>query len=166
MKKGFSPVISAVLLIALVIVIGILVFLWMSNILGKDEQQALEKKLCDSSNFVIGDFCHENIIIENIETEEFEENMHIKFNGRNDASEPELDGFMISVDYGGRTISISSLMYSEIEGFDSKRVTTDFIEDVTGIKQIRVVPKIRGERKVFICEEEEIVIDWEDIKSC
>lgn len=165
MKRGFSPVIATILLIMLVIVIGTMVFLWMNNIFEKSGQPALEKKLCDSSNFVIGDFCYENVIVENMETGESEERTHIKFSGRNDASEPELEGFMIFIDYDGRTISISSLMSSEIGGFDSKRVTTDFIEDDLGIKQIRVVPKIKKDEKVFICEEE-TVIDWEEVEPC
>jgi len=166
MKSGLSPVMGAILLIVLVIVIGTIVFLWTNKIFEKSGQPALEKKLCDSSNFVIGDFCYEEMMVENIETGEFEGRTHIKFSGRNDASKPELDGFMIFIDYDGRTISISSLMSSEIGGFDSKRITTDFIEDDLGIKQIRVVPKIREDSKVFICEEEEIVIDWEEVKPC
>jgi len=166
MKKGISPVVSSILLIALVILVGGLVFLWMSHTLEKSEDLTLEKKLCDSSNFVIGDFCYENINVENLETGEFENKVRMEFNGRNEASEPELEGFMVFLDYDGRALSISSLVHSEIEGFGSKRITTDFIEDISEIKQIRLVPKIKENNKIFICEKKEIIVGWGDVEPC
>jgi len=121
---------------------------------------------CQKIKFVIGDFCYEDVSVENIETGESEGKTRIKFNGRNDASEPELYGFLIFIDYEGSTISIPSSPYSEIEGYDSKSVTIDFIEDIPNIKQIRVVPKIKTKRKVFICEEKEVVVKLESVEQC
>ena len=161
-----SPVIGAVLLVMLVMVVGSMVFLWMKYFVIKSEGEALVQQECQKIKFVIDDFCYEKVIIENIETGDSEEKTHIKFNGRNDASEPELYGFLIFIDYDGSSISIPSSPYSEIEGYDSKSVATDFIEDVSGIKQIRVVPKIKDKRKVFICEEKEKIIKWESVGEC
>jgi len=166
MKRGMGPVIGAVLLVMLTMVIGTMVFLWAKNTIKTSEEEALKERLCESANFVIGDFCYEDVIIENIETGDSELKRHIKFSGRNEAAEPELDGFMMFIDYDGRTVSISSLMYSEIEGFKSKRITTDFIEDTSGIKQIKVVPKIKKDRNIFICEKQGIEVMWEDVKEC
>ncbi len=166
MKRGMTPVIGAVLLIVMVTVIGSMVFLWMKDSVNKAKEEALVQQECQKIKFVVEDFCYEKISIENIETGESEDKTHIKFNGRNDAPEPELEGFLIFIDYDGSTISIPSSPYSEIESYDSKKIATDFIDDIEGIKQIRVVPKIKNQRKVFICEKKEVAVKWEDVEEC
>jgi FlaG/FlaF family flagellin (archaellin) len=166
MKRGMSSVIGAILLVMLVVMVGSMIFLWMKHSVMKAEEEVLVQQECQNVKFVVADFCYEDVIIENIDTGDFKEKTRIKFNGRNDASEPELYGFLIFVDYQGSTVSIPSSPYTGIEGYNSKSVTTDFIEDIEGINQIRVVPKIKSKRKVFICEEKEMSIKWEDVEQC
>ena len=166
LKKGVSQVIGTVLLIAVVIVVGGIFFLGVRNSIHKSEEKALEEELCNSAKFVIGDFCYGNSNVENIKTGKSNEKTYIKFSGRNEVEEPELQGFIAIIDYGWRTVSISSLKYSEIESFGSKRITTDFIEDAQDIKQIKVIPKLKREGKVFICEKHNTEIMWEEVKQC
>jgi flagellin-like protein len=166
MKKGLSPVVGAVLLIMMVIAIGSGVFLWMRGSITKAEEEALVQQECQKIDFIVDDFCYEDILVENIETGESVGETRIRFNGRNDASEPELYGFLVFIDYDGRTISIPTAPYSEVEGYESRSVATSFIEDIENIRQIRVVPKIKQEREVFICEEKEKIISWEGVQPC
>ena len=160
-----SPIIGAVVLIMMIMVIASGVFLWMRSSVTKAEEEALVQQECQKIEFVLDDFCYEEELIPNLETEPQLRN-YIRFNGRNDAEEPELYGFLIFIDYEGSTISIQSSIYSEIEGYDSKSVTSDFIEDIENIKQIRVVPKIKDGTRVFICEEKEKKIHWEAVEPC
>ncbi len=166
MKRGMNPVIGSVLLVMLVMAVGSMIFLWMRYSVTKAEEEALIQQECQKIEFVVEDFCYEDVIVDNINTGESEKKTHIRFNGRNDASELELEGFLIFIDYKGSTISIPSSPYSEIEGHNSKSVTTDFITDIENINRIRVVPKIKKERDMFICEEKEVVIYWEDVGIC
>lgn len=49
-KRGISPVVATVLLVAIVVVVGIIIFLWASGIFGESEQKFGEAitKSCDT----------------------------------------------------------------------------------------------------------------------
>ena len=77
-----------------------------------------------------------------------------------------MQGFLIFLDYGGETVSIPSLRYSEIESFGSKRITTDFLETTEGIQEIGVTPKIENNNNIFICDKQTIKVAWENVGVC
>lgn len=166
MKKGISPVVGAVFLILIVIVLGGMVFIWGRSLVLDNKEQALGEKLCREVEFLVGDFCYENVSVENLGTGQIEDRISIKFSGRNDLAESELYGFLISVDYGAETISIPSLAYSEIEGGVSKSINSNFIKNIEGIERIIVVPKIEVGNNIFVCEGKEKVISWEEMEEC
>lgn len=165
MKKGLSPVIGAVLLVMMVIAIGSGVFLWMRGSVTKAEEEALVQQECQKIDFIVDDFCYAEEWVDNSETDP-QLRTYIQFNARNDAEEPELHSFLFFIDYDRRTISIPGQTDQNMEGYESGRVITEFIEGFEGIKQIRVVPRIKVQNKIALCEEKEVAINWEFVGPC
>ena len=160
-----SPIISTVLLVMLVMVIASGVFLWMRSSVTKAEEEALVQQECQKVKFIVADFCYVEELVQNLETEP-QLRTYIQFNARNDAEEPELHSFLFFIDYDRRTISIPGQTDENMEGYEADRVTTEFIEEMERIKQIRVVPKIKVQNKIVLCEEKEVAINWEFVTPC
>ncbi len=164
-KRGISPVIGTILLVALVVGGSVGIFMLIKNypnIVGKD---ALKEKLCSETSFLIADFCYKESTSYNIETRENEQKTYIQFNGQNNVDNSVLVGFLLSIDYGGNIISISTLP-NEIEGGSVKNFATDFIENPLGITQIEISPKIEVDNEIAICDKNSQNVKWEEIEAC
>lgn len=166
MKRGLSTVVSAVLLVALVMVAGSVIFLWMKGLMNVSEEEAIIQQECEKVQWELGDLCYEIVSIENLQTGVFEDKVCLLFNGYNEASDVDLAGFLIFLDYDGSTISIPSAPNTELESYSPQELASDFIEDLEGIIQVRVAPKLVSQDISFICEEKEITVLWEDIEEC
>ena len=166
MKKGMSPTVGVSLLILMIVVLGVMVFIWGRGLVLDDREQALGEKLCREVEFVVGDFCREDVSVKHLATGNTETRVSVKFSGRNDLTELELYGFRIFVDYGAEVISISSMPLSEIAGGDSKSIESYPIEKIDGIERITIVPRIRVGEKAFSCEERKTIIQWEELEEC
>ena len=154
MKRGVSPVIGAVIMIGLIFVIASGYFVWTKNYSSKIWGGASGTFSCDKVNFVLGDFCYKTV----------GDGKEIHFTARNDASDFKLQGFLISLNYKGGTISVSVL--DEIDSQSSKKLVAKFTENVEGIEQVRVAPKIKLINEFVICEEKEVIVKWAKIKEC
>jgi flagellin-like protein len=150
MKKGISPVIGTVLLIMLVFVAGGLVYGWTRYTLKKSQEQFPVE--CGELEFVVADFCYDLISVENIETRTTEQETRIRFNGRNDVFNSLIEGFLFSIDWGGTIISVPTMPYSEIEGGEAKTLFTNIIENVDNVKEIKIIPKIKKDNEIILCE--------------
>lgn len=166
MKKGMSPTVGVSLLILMVIIIGGTIFIWSRSLVLEDKEQALAEKLCRDVEFVVGDFCREDVNVEHLITGDIETRVSIKFSGRNDLTELELYGFRIFVDYGAEVISISSMPFNEIASGDSKSIESYPIEEIDGIERITIVPRIRVGENMFSCEGKKTVMQWEELEGC
>ena len=160
-----SPVIGTVLLVMMVMVIGSGIFLWMRFSVTSAEEEAAVQQACQKIKFIADDFCYVEELVQNLETEP-QLRTYIQFNARNDAEEPELHSFLFFIDYDRRTISIPGQTDENMEGYESDKITTEFIEEMERIKQIRVVPKIKVQNKIVLCEEKEVAINWEFVTPC
>ena len=166
MKKGLSPIISAVLLIALVFVVAGIVFMWVRYTVKNSGEEALELQLCSEINFLADDFCFDTLSVQNIDTGEITSETRIKFNGMNNVLESQLEGFMFSIDYGGTIISISTLPYSELEGGEAKTLFTDVIDNAENIREIKVIPRIKENNRIIICTENDKPIPGGELEEC
>ena len=158
-KKGISIVITTVLIIAIVVVLSGIIFLFAKNSLEKAKGEALGEKLCSEVSFSVGDFCYGTI------SSDSGEKSIIRFNGINEAQNL-LDGFLISLDYGGEIISVSTLPYSELENEQAKTLNTEIIENMENIKQIEIIPRINNNGKIVVCDKNTETFDWEEIGEC
>ena len=166
MKKGLSPIISTVLLILMVLVIASVVFIWAKYIVKDSGEEAQAQQLCSEVDFVVGDFCYETIEVENLETGLTEITYRFRFNAKNNAEEPELYRFIISLDYGGETKPLDSFENTELGDYDAKNIETYPLEDISGIKKIKIIPKVKKDMNIFVCEEQGVEINWEQVKEC
>ena len=69
-KKGISPVIGTMLLILIVIVMASMFSIWAFKFVSDTQERALIDKMCNDVDFVSGNFCYNNLSIENLETGE------------------------------------------------------------------------------------------------
>jgi flagellin-like protein len=158
-KKGVSAVITTVLIIAIVVVLSGIIFIFAKSSLEKAKEEALGEKLCSEVEFSVADFCHGTI------TSDAGEKSIIRFNGINEANNL-LDGFLISLDYGGEIISVSTLPYSELENGQAKTLNTEIIETIENIKQIKIIPRINNNGENIICDKNTETFDWSEVKIC
>jgi hypothetical protein len=158
-KKGISTIITTVLIIGLVVVLSGVIFIFAKNSVEKAKQETSGEKLCSETEFSVGDFCHSTILSDS------GEKFIIRFNGRNQANN-KLDGFLISLDYDGETIPISTLPYSELENGQAKTLNTEIIENINGIKHITVIPRINNNGKNIVCNKNTETFDWNGVKTC
>ena len=166
MKRGISSIMGSLLLVlAASILIGI-VFLWIRGSFSEISRQSMAEQLCNKIKFDVEDFCFEQISIENVVTDQIETKQRIRFNGENSASDSEIEGFLLSLGYEGRTIPISTLPYSELHGGDIRTLFTEFIEDINNIIEIKVLPKTRSQRGIFVCHNQERTIPGDSIQNC
>ena len=174
-KRGLSPVIGAVLLIMLVCAVGTMIFGWARHTVRVSEQEALEEKFCRDANFVIGDFCYDettvyvvddsgNVVPETVGVGD--NRKQFWFNARNDARDVDLEGFIIKVNYGSRTISLPTLAGHEMESASTDQVRVEVLEDVDDIQEIEVLPKMRMNNRIVLCENEVEVVSGGEIGPC
>ena len=158
-KRGISPVITTVLIISIVVVISGIIFIFAKNSLEKAKEEAEGERLCSEVEFSVADFCHEQI-----DTDEGRKSI-ITFNGVNEAGS-SFDGFLISTDYGGNIIPVSTLPYSELDSGEAKTLHTEVLEDINDIKKIEVIPRIKSDNQNVICNKNSETFDWEEIGEC
>ncbi len=168
-KKGVSNVVGTVLLIVLVLVIGVVVFVWSGSYIGerseRAEREVLGKELCDDTRFVVENVCYSSSSVENVETRVVSSKKHIRFNVGNNNPYAEIYSFLVFLDYVGRRVNTLSLPHDEIVGFGSDVIYTDFIEG--DVNRMRIVPKLLFEDNFIICDERELIVEGEDIgESC
>ncbi len=167
MKRGLSPIISTILLIGMVVVVAGLVFSWSRYIVKNSAEEALEQQLCSEVDFVVGDFCYEIISVGNIDPRVMDEiTYRFRFNAKNNVEEPELYRFILSLDYGGETKPLDSFENTELGEYDAKNIESYPLEDISGIKKVRIIPKVKEGRNIFVCEEQGVEINEEQIKEC
>jgi len=166
-RKGLSPVISTILMIALVIAISGGVFLWTRGYVSKAGAETLEQQTCSQAIYKIRDFCYEDQAVYNVDTKTNEQSRKIKFNVRNENSKTEIYGFLVYLDYNSKdTKLISTLPYNTIPTQDVKSVESDFFSDTNEIKQIRSVPEIESQKKIIVCSGKETIVNWGEMKAC
>ena len=136
------------------------VFLWTKNYTFNIGEEVSNQALCRKIKFVIGDLCYENII------KDSENGIDIKFTARNDASDIDLNGFLITLDYEGGEESVLALEPSEVKSLSSRRIVSDFIKDVQNIKKVIITPGLKNGKDFFPCNEKEIIISWEEVEVC
>jgi hypothetical protein len=163
-KKGMSEVMTALLLILLAITIIAAVFIWNKQIFSSLTSGS---NTCSEISFSIGDFCYEEQNIQNIQTGQLELKTHLKFNVRNEFQNKVIEGFLVFIDDEyGNTQTISSLFDTQIAGFESKSLTTDFFSNTGKISNVRIAPQIKEGAKIVSCTEKQVTIKWSTIKKC
>lgn len=165
-KKGISPVIGTMLLILIVIVMASMFSIWAFKFVSDTQERALIDKMCNDVDFVSGNFCYNNLSIENLETGEIDKRINIEFDGRGVNTNSLIYGFLMLINYGGKVISISTLDGSEMEPNIPKSITSDFIKDSEMINSIILLPKVEINSKIFVCENKEKTIPWESMQIC
>jgi hypothetical protein len=161
-KRGISAAITTVIIIAIVVVLLGIIFIFGKNTLEKAKQEALGEKLCSEVEFSVGDFCYTTI------PSDSGEKSIIRFNGVNEANNM-LDGFLISLDYGGETksvIAVSTLPYSELENGQAKTLNTEIIESIENVNQIKIIPRINNTGKIIVCNKNTQTFDGEEVNVC
>jgi hypothetical protein len=167
MKKGLSTIVTVLILVSLTLVILAGVFFWMKNFSSKTQRETDIRKLCSEIVFDSRDFCYSSQTIYNVETGTNEEATNIKFNIRNEMDTRQIYGFLISlVDSGGSSRTISTLPFNEIEGQETKQLTTDFISNMDAIDRLKIVPEINSSNELIICNEQEKSAEWGSIGKC
>lgn len=122
-------------------------------------EQFSPSQLCRDIEFTVGDFCYEPFSVG--------EETRIRFHARNNILDTEIDSFMFFLDYEGTMISVLTLPNDGLKGGEVKVLFTVFIEDVLNIKEIKIVPRIKGDTKIILCEGKEEVVNWEEeLKEC
>lgn len=165
-KRGISSIIATLLLILLVITIAIGVYIWIQTTFYKTQQQTTKDETCSEVKYNTADFCYQILGIPNLNTGITENKEHLMFNAVNNG-QMTIEGFSISLVYNnGVNFPLSTLQGTELNQNDIKKITTDFIEDTTNIKQIEVSPKIQLNNETVICDENPMIFSWSQIKSC
>ena len=169
MKKGLSPIISTVLMIALVLSVAGLVFGWTRYTVKTAQEEALELQSCSELKFVVGDFCYGGIEVDLISGSKDIKEIAIKFNGRNDVAGEEIEGFNFQIDYGGTIKLVSTFSPDSPESglgpSEAGTFLTHEIEDVDNIREIKVSPIINVEGKTITCSENNLVVEG-GFESC
>lgn len=171
-KRGLSPVIATVLLISLGVVLAGIVALWAVNFVNQSkanaEREMTTTELCEKADFSIDLPCFKSdvIIVDATTGLQESEKKTLSFNAGNDQPNQELYGFDIYLTYAGEKMLTSSLAYSEIPGLKSKQITTDIIENIEGLQEVSIVPKIETEKYMIVCKDREQIIKGEDIEEC
>ncbi len=161
-KKGISPVVAVVLIISFVLVIAGIVFVFGTNALQKASEKSMGEKLCSEVEFSVGDFCQGKIEADG------EDKANLVFNGVNEAGS-SFDGFLISIDYGGNMLSvstISTLPYSELETGEAKTLYTEVIENIHDIEKIKVTPRINNTKVNIVCDKNSETFNWDEVGEC
>jgi hypothetical protein len=158
-KRGISPVITTVLIALLAVAVIGLVLTFSINPVEKIKNQASDEKLCNEIEFSAGDFCYSTI------ESDFGNEYNLEFSSVNKA-ESLLDGFLISIDYGGETILVSTLPYSELASREAKKLHTEIIEGIEDIKQIEAIPRIESTGKNIVCGKNTKIFSWGEVKAC
>jgi len=149
-KKGISPVLGAVLLVAFTLALAGIVFVWMrrtSENIGNEQ----ESTLCQNVNYAIGDLCRSGSSIE--------------FNTINYAQDLILMGFMVTVEADGESKSYSSNP-AEIGSLKSADVSVDIDGISENINRIRIIPRLKSGNKIVNCKGKEMIKVWNEIEGC
>jgi FlaG/FlaF family flagellin (archaellin) len=156
-KRAVTPVIAAVILISFSVALASIVFFWIKNY-TTNTGEGLGDASCRNVDFSVGDVCYSNL------TGESEGGYEISFNVINYASDTNISGFLVILDYSGGFVSGDA--DKEIGAFASERITSDFIEKKQSIKQIRIIPKVNSKNGLFNCEKKEIIFVWREVEEC
>ena len=164
-KRGMSEIIMTLLIVLLVIGTVAAVIVWNKSIFSK---LTSDNKSCSEISFTLGDFCYEeqdNIL--NTETGQLEKKIHLIFNARNELENPIIEGFSITLgDKYGNTQIISSLFDTQVEGFETKKIVSDFFTNFEDIEHIKIIPLIKIKEETINCEDKPTLINWRTIKQC
>jgi len=140
-KKGISPVIATVLLIAMVIVIGLIVFLWVQEIGGETITKFGEnvETVCGDLEFS-GDYFNEKLSISNTGT-------------------VPIFSFKIKIEKSGEyeTISVGDIGGWDDDGLSQGEIfNKDYTFDAN-VEKIILIPVLMGSskkgEKTFVCDE-------------
>jgi len=169
-KRGISTLIGSVFLVALVMVMGLAAFLFGRNLMGQVKERALEEKLCSEVSFSLGNFCHDIQPVHSLEGQSLGNRYYIQFNGRNNIADSRIDGFLLSIDYGGNIIPRATHPLGDggfgLGGGETETLTTDNLETIDGIRLISVIPKIISDNKPIICNKNYKIFEWSEIRAC
>ncbi len=149
-KKGVSPVIGAVLMIALTMAIAGIAFVWIRNTtekVGKEQNDVL----CRNVNYAIGDLHCEGDFL--------------KFNAANYAQDLKLMGFMVTIEAEGESKSFTSNP-ELIDSLKSADVSIDIDGILTNINRIRIIPRVKSGQEIVNCADKETIRVWDEIEGC
>ena len=143
-KRGISPVIATVLLIAMIVVIGLIVFVWFQNIIQEEGT-----KFGKNVNLVCGDVSFDTdydsgtlSILNNGNVPIF--GMKIKISG--DGSHTTKDLKEISSDWPDLGLNLGGAF------------SGDIYSETSSAEEIKIIPVLmgtsEGKNKIFICEEQ------------
>jgi hypothetical protein len=163
-KRGMSEIIIAILLVLLVIASIAGVFIWNKTLFSSLTSGSNE---CSELSFVIGDFCYEEQMTQNIETGLLESQNKLKFNVRNEMENRDIEGFSIFInDNYGNTQTITNMDNAPLVSFGVGSLTTDFFSKANGITEVEIIPKIKLDTKIISCNDKKIIIKWATIAQC
>lgn len=140
-KEGLSPVIATVLLIAMVIVMGLIVFLWMrgsiKEVIYKFSDQNIELACADVS------FTPEYTSATG--------NLYVVNNG-----DVPIKDFKVRVTTGGTKTTLTDIVFSGIASGNDESV--DIREKIGSAEEILVIPILQGKTssgtlKNYVCDE-------------
>jgi hypothetical protein len=157
-KRGMSEVMTALLLILLVITTIAAVFIWNKQIFSSLTSGS---KGCSEISLSIADFCY------NPQTIMGQPKLGLTFNVRNELETKPIAGFLVFIDDGyGNTQTISNLADSNIAGFETKKLTTDFFPDSGKTSSATITPQQEINNKIVSCTDKQTTIKWSTIKPC
>lgn len=169
-KKGLSAVVATVLIILLTVVaVGMIAawaFSYISNARVSAERDQLKKDLCDSAGISAEDFCWASIDVQTLEGETTRSEPYLKFVANSVNPSVNISGFVIFLDYAGRSKAIPSSAFSQVQGFAMSYISTDVIENKADLQKIRVQPKMESQSGVIVCNEIEYSAISGEIKDC
>lgn len=142
-KKGISPIIATVLLVGIVVVIGVIIFLWLRSFV-KEEGTKFGKNIklvCPDVEFE-ADYSNGQLVVSNIGNVPI---FRVKI------KEYKAGGFQTK-----DITEVSSDWFAT--GLKQGEVFSGSIGDISGVTKIRVIPILLGStgkgEKVFTCEDQ------------
>ncbi len=166
-KRGISAVISALLLVAIVMSLAAIYFLWTRVIISNTQSGASAQKACEKVQFAANDFCLGTSSLLNPDGSSTSVK-NIKFNVQNAASNQNISGFTVSlIDSGGDSHLLSTLPTSEAVAANSLQLSTGWIQtDLGNMKSIVLQPQINSSGSLITCNSQQMEVPWSEVGTC
>jgi flagellin-like protein len=144
-KRGISPVIATVLLIAMIVVIGLIVFVWFQNIIQEEGT-----KFGKNVNLVCGDVSFDT------DYDSYSGTLSISNNGN-----VPIFGMKIKISGEGshttKDLKEISSSWPDL-GLNQGGTFSEKISETSSAEEIKIIPVLmgisEGKNKIFICEEQ------------
>jgi len=153
-KRGISPLIATVLLVAFVITLAVLVFTWWDQVVkeraakvGAESESQISCSL--QIDFQVKDICFDAVT------------KFISFSVENDGDAP-LHGFKVRIegeDSSGEKVSGVSSISEDVEEGSAKKTAVAYDSSIiTSIDSLEIIPVIRAKGVEAVCIEKSVIV--------